>query len=650
MRGLSGLSTTLIAFLLLVRGSVEPQAQPITSEQWEGFYLGTHVGAVESSTGILDLDRQIFDDDGGTLFTNDLNVTGGVHAGYNVQSGNRVFGIEADYSWTDAGRSRLFEGGDHFLSSDIDGFGSIRGRAGLAVDNALIYFTGGVGLIDLNLSGTNDPSTPGSTDVSFDEQIAAVVGAGAEAKLGSNLSARLEYLHYFGGNEIDLCQVCNPDDPAHASAALQVVRVGITYHIGDSPEPGDTTLDDPWSGFYLGVHAGAADTSTGLHDESKDISNTLEGTLFTGDLSAAGGVHAGYNHVIRSLLLGIEVDYSWTDAGDARIYNDGNNFASSKIDGFGSVRGRLGVASGNAAAYITGGVGFVDVSVAGVDFFDNDASSIKDQFALVAGAGTEAKISSSLSTRLEYLYYGFDEKSDTCAACGSDVVLADGSIHYVRVGLTYHLNGTPADEHESEAGNWAGFYAGAHAGVAHSNTRMHSDNLAVFGSAGLTAFTPSTDPAGGVHAGYNFQYGNAVFGLEGDYTFVNAKKGSIFGRNFYQKDSEIHGFGSVRGRLGLAAGDALFYTTGGIGFIDATLSGGRSDIPARFVKFNNDFTALVAGGGVALKLTDNIAFRTEYLYYGFDEKSETCVQCNNEPAFASGVIHTARAGLTFLFN
>ncbi len=603
------------------------------------------MGAVDSSTGIRDLDGTIFDDDGSTIFTNDLSVTGGVHAGYNFQSGNRVFGIEADYSWTDAGRTRIFDGTDHLVSSDIDGFGSIRGRAGLAVDNALIYFTAGVGLVDLDLGGSDSPVQV----VSFDEQIAAVVGAGAEAKLGSNLSALLEYLHYFGGSEKDICQTCT--DPAHASAALQVLRVGVTYHIGDNPEPAAPNGTDPWSGFYLGVHAGAADTGTGLHDESDNIFPALETTLFTGDISAAGGVHVGYNHLIRSLLLGVEIDYSWTDAGSARNFG-GNvppDLISAKIDGFGSVRGRLGVASGNAAAYITGGIGFVDASVKGVNLVNSNAASIKDHLALVAGAGTEVKLSSSLSTRLEYLYYGFDEKSDTCAACGGQPSLADGSIHYVRVGLTYHLNDTPADEDEGNAGNWAGFYGGAHAGAAHSNTSIRDEDGRLFGDAGQTVFTPSTDPVGGVHAGYNFQWGNAVVGLEGDYTFVNAKKGGPFdgGRDF--RDSEIRGFGSVRGRLGLAAGDALFYTTGGIGFIDATVSGGDANDTREIVKFRN-FLALVAGGGVALKLTDNIAFRTEYLYYGFDEKSDTCLICASGPAFGGGVIHTARAGLSFLLN
>ncbi len=647
MRGLGVFSTTFLTLLLLIRGSVEPQAQPIGSEQWEGFYLGTHVGAVDSSTGILDLDGQIFTEEGGILFTNDLNVTGGIHAGYNFQSGNRVFGIEADYSWTDAGRSRVFRGTRHIKSSRIDGFGSIRARAGLAADNALLYVTGGVGLVDLDLFGS-DSAGPNET-VGFGDQITAVVGAGAEAKLRSDLSARLEYLHYFGGNEIDLCQACDPSDPAHGSAALHLLRVGLTYHISATPEPADPGGSDPWSGFYLGVHAGAADSSTSFQDESADIFPILQSPVFTGDISAAGGLHAGYNHVIRSLLLGIEMDWSWTDAGYSRnlIRTDTKTF-SSKLDGFGSLRGRLGVASGNAAAYITGGIGYVDAALKVANLTTNNSASIKGLFALVAGAGTEAKISSNLSTRLEYLYYGFDEKRDTCAACGGQPSLADGSIHYVRVGLTYHLNDTPAGENESEATNWAGFYGGAHAGVAHSNTSIRDDDGTLFDTNGKTVFTPSTDPAGGVYAGYNFQWGNAVFGLEGDYTFVNAKKGGFIDSADDFKDSEIRGYGSVRGRLGLAAGDALFYTTGGIGFVDARVTGG-DNFTTELVKFK-DFTALVAGGGVALKLTDNIAFRTEYLYYGFDEKTDTCTNCPDGPAFGGGVIHTARAGLTFLFN
>ena len=362
----------------------------------------------------------------------------------------------------------------------------------------------------------------------------------------------------------------------------------------------------------------------------------------------AGGLHGGYNLQSGAAVLGVEVDYSWTNSGYTRIFDGTDHFLSSQIDGFGSIRGRMGVASGNALAYVTGGVGYVNADLMGYDSLPNQVVSYSGFRALVAGAGVEAKLTPNMSVRGEYLRYSFDEKSDVCTSCQPQPQLADGAIHSMRLGVTYHINGALAEAFETKGSNWTGLYAGGHIAGVNSRTGIRDEDGTIYDSAGLTVFTTSQDVAGGVHAGYNYQIGSAVFGVELDYAFTNSGEARLFDSTDHFKSSKINGFGSLRGRIGLAAGQSLVYVTGGIGYVNGKVSGYDS-VPDQIVTYKN-FAALVAGAGTEFKPTDNLAIRAEYLYYGFDEKSDRCNDCSAaDPAFADGTLHTLRIGASYHF-
>lgn len=127
---------------------------------------------------------------------------------------------------------------------------------------------------------------------------------------------------------------------------------------------------------------------------------------------------------------------------------------------------------------------------------------------------------------------------------------------------------------------WTGFYFGAHAGVAFDDDDG-SDN--VF--------------AGGVQAGYNWQkHGPWVFGVEGDISFIE----------------DIDYLATIRGRVGYAVGNVLFYGTGGAAFL------GVED----FFGDSETFTGWVAGFGADYKLTQNVSVGAEALYYDFEEDTD----------------------------
>lgn len=109
---------------------------------------------------------------------------------------------------------------------------------------------------------------------------------------------------------------------------------------------------------------------------------------------------------------------------------------------------------------------------------------------------------------------------------------------------------------------WAGLSLGAHAGGATSSDE---------------------DAIGGVHLGYAMQDGQVIYGVEGDVSFGEET------------------FGSIRGRLGFAAGHSWqLYGSAGVAFRD------------------ND-EGLVAGGGLEYKVADNTSIGAEALYYDLDD-------------------------------
>lgn len=158
-----------------------PAAEPVydAAYDWSGFYAGVLAGygwgrAEQNTTGEFDASGYLL----------------GGFAGYNIQAGDLVYGLEADLAWTDT------NGTTATRSTDLDWVGTLRGRAGYAFDSILPYVTGGFALADINASD----SAPGgfSTD---EVQLGLTAGAGVEVGITENISVRAEYSYTdFGGD------------------------------------------------------------------------------------------------------------------------------------------------------------------------------------------------------------------------------------------------------------------------------------------------------------------------------------------------------------------------------------------------------------------------------------------------------------------
>ena len=108
--------------------------------------------------------------------------------------------------------------------------------------------------------------------------------------------------------------------------------------------------------------------------------------------------------------------------------------------------------------------------------------------------------------------------------------------------------------------NWSGPYAGVEGGYGWGESR-HTDS----GGFDSGSFSANGGMAGGT-AGYNFQSGPLVYGIEGDMSWadMSGKTGNCSGAC----GTRLSDLGTVRGRLGYSFGQIMPYATGGLAFGD----------------------------------------------------------------------------------
>jgi outer membrane immunogenic protein len=156
-------------------GAVEPLPLPpapvaaAPANDWTGFYLGALGGY---SWGRADTDSP-----DGEIDVDGFDVGG--YAGANWQWGNFVVGGEADLLFP------FSDGSGPNIDAEQGLNGSLRARAGIALDRFLVYGTGGVAGTELELDrlgGSDSQALWGWT-----------AGVGGEAMVTDNITARVEY-------------------------------------------------------------------------------------------------------------------------------------------------------------------------------------------------------------------------------------------------------------------------------------------------------------------------------------------------------------------------------------------------------------------------------------------------------------------------
>ncbi len=170
---------------------------------------------------------------------------------------------------------------------------------------------------------------------------------------------------------------------------------------------------------------------------------------------------------------------------------------------------------------------------------------------------------------------------------------------------------------------WTGFYVGVNVGGGWSNANTD------FSTAGFPSFANVDNHMSGViaggQAGYNWQSGAWVFGVEADFQYSGMKGGisapcpaGICLGLAASFDHSMPWFGTARGRIGYASAGWLLYATGGYAYsrLEAHASASAGGLGVSIDRDQNR-QGWTAGGGIEVAFGGNWSAKVEYLYMDF---------------------------------
>jgi outer membrane immunogenic protein len=192
--------------------------------------------------------------------------------------------------------------------------------------------------------------------------------------------------------------------------------------------------------------------------------------------------------------------------------------------------------------------------------------------------------------------------------------------------------------------NWTGFYVGGTAGAAwgssdpststlFNGTYLDLTNVGAVNANGLQSIKPAGF-TGGAEAGYNFQAGDVVAGVETDFEYLGLK-GNAGSSALYPGFAPAAGFTinssahtdwlfTARPRLGIASNNWLYYVTGGVAVTDLHGNFTFNDsfgVAAESASISNIKAGYAVGGGIEAGLWGNWSLKAEYLYVNFGSVS-----------------------------
>lgn len=235
--------------------------------------------------------------------------------------------------------------------------------------------------------------------------------------------------------------------------------------------------------------------------------------------------------------------------------------------------------------------------------------------------------------------------------------------------------------------SWTGVYLGNNVGYGWEN---QSFNLTAVNALGTATLSGSSNGSGwllGGQVGFNYELpAHFVVGIEADGDWANIS-GSSSGCSTFTtgthvgavagcgtNSAQIDDFGTVRGRIGYAWNNVLFYGTGGwawgnssgthtttcVSGFPPVCPGGSLTFTGGGASFSNSLSGWAAGVGVEWAfLLPHWTVRLEYLHVEFDNVTtnyNTTITVNavNQTASTSVTsnngINIVRAGVSYLFN
>ena len=196
---------------------------------WTGFYVGGFGGG---GYGNHNLDNAL-GPVGLADYTVNYSAQGAVaggEAGYNVQSGSYLFGVEGDVFWSNIHGNDAFALGSND-ATNLNWGGTLRARSGFTVDRWLMFFTGGWAYGDLVHTNT-DPVN--GIDQFANHRSGLTGGGGIAYALTDNVIGKLEYRYYDFGAYSRAGTPLTPNGqlPFTVNSTYSVITLGLDFKFG----------------------------------------------------------------------------------------------------------------------------------------------------------------------------------------------------------------------------------------------------------------------------------------------------------------------------------------------------------------------------------------------------------------------------------
>jgi len=192
------------------------------AHSWSGIYVGLNLGGAfgdfraNATSGPLTADLGSVSASG---------ILGGAQVGAQLQYQHFVYGIEADFQGSSQDQSDTYNvaGTPVTVTARMPWFATVRGRLGWAVDDVLLYGTGGMAIVDGKLSG----SALGVTASVEKSHIGWTAGAGLEWAFARQWTAKVEYL-YTDSGDIEIANIAGIS--VNGRIQDNIVRGGFNYY------------------------------------------------------------------------------------------------------------------------------------------------------------------------------------------------------------------------------------------------------------------------------------------------------------------------------------------------------------------------------------------------------------------------------------
>ena len=410
-------AVAISAIYFLVATPASATDNPAKASPWTGFYGGVNFGLGGNKFYFPGEDPSEHSASG---------YMGGVQLGYMHHFGNDILlGAETDFQFSNlsASYSRNDNRNDFewdFRNAGNNFFGTVRGRVGYAWGRLAPYFTGGLAYgkmyyMDEEGGDIENETAFEATQTSRGShmRLGYTLGGGIEYAINDRWRLKTEYLFFNFG---DFRFFDFENTPGPLKTQFHVLRLGVNYvfchdslsscGVTNAGAPLSSASGVEWSGLHFGINGGVASQALQLVYEEAG-----EGTRYAKGFGALGGLEGGFDLQLpgQQLVVGLAADYQWAtlQAFRNRIENEGSNDWNISVEGYGTVRGRLGYALGDLLPFVTGGFSYGTVVFRQRDPSDKVSQATRTSsslFGYTVGAGVEYAVTKHWSVKSDYQY------------------------------------------------------------------------------------------------------------------------------------------------------------------------------------------------------------------------------------------------------